>query len=128
MAKFATVRRAYGSSTATTNDLAHFDVPSDAVLIGIDFSMSVLTSTAGDRVRLEAATSSVCQATTNDCNGVLGNADYNPLATSSQNAATNKWLGPLNIFIPKGSRIYIHTIQAGTSATQCTVNFHLVYT
>jgi len=121
------IRRLYGSSTASTNDLAHLDIVSDSILTGIDISISAITATGGDRVQLEISTASICQATTNDCQGVLANADYSYVAGAAGATVNcqNKFCGPTGVFIPRGTRIYMSTLQAGTSATRCTVNLHL---
>lgn len=122
------IRRLYGSSIASTNDLAHIDIVSDSMLTGVDISMSCVAAVGGDRVRLEVSTASICQGTTNDCQGVIANCDFACVvgAAGPQNTFANKQVGPFAVFIPRGTRLYLSTLQAGTTPTQCTANVQLV--
>jgi hypothetical protein len=124
--KATLVRRLYGASTASTNDLAHIDVVSDAVIVGIDWSISTVSFATGDRVAAEISTSSVCQGTSNDCGGVISNCDLACGVVGAPAAMVNKFVGPTGIFVPRGTRIFLSTLQAGTSSTQIRINLHMV--
>jgi len=120
----AIVRHLYAAIAATINDAAHLDIPYDAVLVGIDCNVDATTLAAGDRVEVELSTASVCQATTNDCNGVLANINVAALAIGAI-ANIGKFVGPLNVFLPRGTRVYINALVNGTGAARAMFNLYL---
>lgn len=111
------VRKLYGSSTASTNDLAHIDILADSYLVAVQNSGSAVAGTAGDRVISELSTASVAQATSSDTVGPFFYASYSyAVTTSGANAAINPSVSGLRMFFPRGTRIYLHTTQSGTNA------------
>jgi hypothetical protein len=120
-------RKLYGSSTATTNDLAHIDLPFACRLIGVQMGVIPAAVSNSDSVKLEVSTASVGQVTTNDAQNVLCMAFFAyTLATSgATQPGVNSFVGPLSMALPAGTRVYLHTVQSGTNATGCTAILHL---
>lgn len=129
MATNATVvRKLYASTTASTNDAAHIDILADSYLVAIDFSGSAVAATTGDRVIVELSTGSVAQATTNDTVGPFFYGSYSfAMTTSGVNVATNKAVSGIRLFFARGSRLYLHSTQAGTNAFISEVVLHFLY-
>jgi len=119
----AITRALYGSSTATTNDLAHFDIPYACRIVGIDLTITALAVTTGDSIRIECSTMSAGQLTTNDAQGVIARAGQNTVGSA---AFTNKFIGPTAIALPAGTRVYLHCVQTGTNATLTSCVLHIV--
>lgn len=120
-------RRIYGSSTATTNDLAHIDVGYRCRLVGYLLSLTSLAIINTDSVRMQLSVSSVGALTTNDPQGVLAELSNNYFVTTSGggNMAVISTLSGLAIVLPAGTRVYIHTLQVGTSACACVAILYL---
>jgi hypothetical protein len=120
------VRSIYASSAATTNDLAHIDIGYSCKVVGVAVLLDPTALAAYDAVLLEVSTASTGQQATNDAQGVIARSAYRVGTTTvGFPFSGSSWQGPMAIDIPAGTRIYIHTVQAGTSATRCSILLHL---
>lgn len=121
------VRSIYASSATTTNDLAHIDIGYSCKLVGVSTVIDPTTLVALDAVLLEVSTASTGQQTTNDAQGVLARTNYRAGANTNSVAAPapTSWAGPMAIDIPAGTRVYIHSLQNGTTPTRVSVLLHL---
>jgi hypothetical protein len=122
------VRRMYAASSSTTNDLAHIDLPFACLLVAIDISIQPTVWANSDAVTAELSVSSVGAPITNDAQGILANCAYSYQFTTSGGAQTgvNKTINGIAILLPAGTRVYLHSLQNGTSATRITINLHLL--
>lgn len=118
-------RSLYAASAASTNDLAHIDVLVNSTLVAVDMSIDSAVPTAADRLALELSTASVAQSTTNDAQGILAITPFT-CATAVGQFSANNFKSPMSIFIPAGTRIFLHTTQTGTTSTRCRATLHLV--
>lgn len=121
-------RKLYGSSTATTNDLAHIDLPFGMFLVGLGIDIVPTGPSNTDALIAEVSVSSNGQQNVNDAQGVLGNASYAAALITSgiANIAVNTWNAAIAVFLPAGTRVYLHTYQVGTNATKVLVNLHFL--
>ena len=119
-------RSLYAATAASTNDAAHIDITVDAWIIGIDWAISVAAGATGDRVDTECSVQSVAAATTNDGMGIISRCSYcYTVTTSGATVPVNKFVGPTKLYLPAGTRVYLHTTQAGTSSTRIGCTLHL---
>lgn len=120
-------RRIFGTTTGSTNDLAHIDIPYDAWLTAIILGIAPSAFTTADRVYCEISTSSVGQSATNDALGILGHGELaGVVVTSGSIVGVTIVVAPIRLWIPRGTRIYMHTAQNGSSSTVCRADLHLM--
>lgn len=121
-------RRIYGASSASTNSLAFIDIVADSVLVGVEFGIQNIGPVSTDQLDLELSSASVYQGQTNDALGIIGHATWGFILTTSgaANTAVCITVTPLNYFIPRGTRLYIHTSQTGTTIARCRATLHLL--
>lgn len=122
------IKHLYGVSSASTTDLAHVDILAGAsVLFLIEWSIDNATSNAGDRIVGEISTASASVFATNDAQGIISTCSMTYAMTTSGSAvnAVNKVISPISYPIPSGTRLFLHTVQVGTTATRFSINLHL---
>ena len=122
-----TIRRLYASTTATTSDAAHIDIPYGCRIVGLDLTSTAAVGANGDQTVLEISTASIGQPQLSDAGGILANLGMSyVLATNgAANLSANKYVGPTGITLPPATRIYLHVYQVGSSATKHYCNLHL---
>jgi hypothetical protein len=122
-------RKLYGSSAATTNDLAHIDIGYRCRLVGFLLAMGVVDAAAAahDECIMQISVASVGSISVNDPQGVLAEMDLTTLlvTTGASNRQGNLAVSGLSIILPAGTRVYMHTYQVGTVATKCTAILYL---
>lgn len=112
-------RKIYGSSTSTTNDLAHLDIGYRCRLVAMSLVLSEATPGTTDNCRAQLSVASTGSLAVNDPQGVLAEAAVGFILSTSGvgNPTANFSLTGLSIILPAGTRIYLHTLQVGTAAT-----------
>lgn len=120
-------RKIYGASAASTNDLAHIDIGYRCRVIGFQFNIVAPGAAASDACHAQVSVASVNSILTNDPQGVIAELGLTYImvtsGASAQNASSS--ISGLNLVLPAGTRVYLHTIQTGTSVTRCTCILYL---
>ena len=124
-------RKLYAApATGTTNDAAHFDVSADMWLLGINAAVMMTTTTAGDNMCFEISTASQNQVLMNDALNVLAyfHAGLSLITSGANQPTVNATCSPLKCYIPRGTRVYLHTVGNKTTGS-CFGNFvfHFAY-
>lgn len=118
----------YAATSSTANDLAHIDLPFACLLVAVQLAIQPTAWANNDAVTVELSLSSVGAPITNDAQGVLATACYSYEFTTSGAAQTgvNSNISGMAILLPAGTRVYMHSLQAGTSSTRLFANLHML--
>jgi hypothetical protein len=121
-------RRIFGSSAASTNALSSIDVTTDSILVALALTIQPLAFVNSDALDAELSAASVYQGITNDALSIIANLPYSyGIATQGAvQGSTCLVVSPMQLFIPRGTRIYLHTLQVGTSTTRIRATLHFM--
>lgn len=118
----------FGSVTGGVQDsLAQVDVPSDGFIIGIDWDVRANLDADNEAISAELSFIATNQLTTNDVRGRLSSISQNIAFTTSGNSdcSMQKYVGPIDIPVAGGERLYIHVESTVGVTGQARCNVHL---
>lgn len=118
----------YGAITGDTQNAATTaDIPHDAVITGIDWDCEVNLDADDERVVLELSFIATNQISSNDVRGRISSISGRMSLTTSGVAfgALNKYVGPLDLIVAGGERIYVHVVSATGASGTFRCNVHL---
>jgi len=104
----------YGTISGSTQDaLAQIDIPQDGVLRGIDWDLNVNLDADNEDCQSELSFIAVNQLTTNDVRGRLSSVGVHLAvltAVGGHTAFVQKWVGPFELMVSGGERMYLHVV------------------
>jgi len=117
------IRQLYGAGSANADAVAYLDFIEGTTLLQVQWGVSVDMVADNSIMALQLSTASVGQFTTNDANGVISTIRaYGSLVTSGLQISNMNLVVPLNLALPRGTRVYLHAAIA-TTAYVCNAHF-----
>jgi len=111
----------------TQDALSSVDIPQDGTITGIDWSLTCDLDADGEEIQAEISFIATNQISTNDVRGRLSAIGIRiAFLTSGGSAGTvNKFVGPMEIIVSGGERIYIHAVSTAGVTGNIMCNVHL---
>lgn len=110
----------------TENALAAVDVPRNGRIIAVDWTVHGDADADGEAIRVQLAFGSTVNSS-NDARSVISTVGHQISLTTSGVAvmAINKFVGPLDVAVSGGERLYIHSV--ATAGMTGTIVCHVHY-
>jgi len=119
----------YGAmSGGTQNALAQIDIPQSGVLLGIDWDMHALLDADNEVLQIELSFIATNLLTISDVRGRISSISSGAVVLTSvgvNSVSVQKWIGPFELSLSAGERIYLHSVaQAGIAGdVRCNLHF-----
>jgi len=115
-------------SGGTENAIANIDIPQDGVLLGIDWDINLNLDADNEDMAAELSFIATNQLSQNDVRGRIGSISGRLAvldATGPQFFSIQKWVGPFELSLAAGERIYLHAVSATgvTGEIRCNLHF-----
>lgn len=112
----------------TQNALAQIDIPQDGVVRGVDWDVFANTDADDESITCEFSFIATNQITSNDTRGRISSISAQLAvlsATSGHVIALQKWVGPFELVVSGGERLYIHvsSVVGVTGAVRLNIHF-----
>ena len=118
----------FAAGTGGTEDAAgQIDIPRDGFITGVDWDARALLDADDENFNVELSFIATNQLSTNDVRGRISSISLNMTITTSGVATpyTAKWVGPLDLVVAGGERVYLHVVSSAgvVSVTRCNLHF-----
>lgn len=117
----------YGAITGGTQDgLANIDIPADGFILGVDWDINLNMDTDAETASVELSFIATNQLATNDIRGRISSISSRLAVLSSTSGhvgSLQKWVGPFDISVSGGERIYLHCVSTAgiTGEARCSL-------
>lgn len=118
----------YAAGSGGTEDAAaSVDIPRDGFITGIEWDANADLDADTERFRAELSFIATNQFATNDVRGRISSVSVQISLTTSgiATAFLQKWVGPLNLRVAGGERLYLHLFGTSGLASEARCNVHL---
>ncbi len=118
----------YGAIAGGTEDaIAQIDVPQDGVMRGIDWDILANVDADSESLVCEFSFIGTNQVSTNDVRGRISSIGGQLAvlsATSGHFVSMQKWIGPFELMLSGGERLYLHSVAVAGVQGACRLNIH----
>ena len=111
----------------TENAIAQIDVPQDGVMRGIDWDMNVNMDADNEDIQIEFSFIATNVLTTNDVRGRISSVGAHLAvltAVGGHVVSVQKWIGPFELMLSAGERMYLHSVSDVGVVGQVRLNIH----
>lgn len=123
-----TILGLYGAYTGGAEDaIAQLDIPQDGVITGVDWDGNANLDADNEESIVELSFIATNQADQNDVRGRISSITARISLTTSGIATVqmNKFVGPMDLPVAAGERIYLHSKSTSGVNGSCRCNVHL---
>lgn len=110
----------------TQDALAQIDIPQDGIIRGLEWDAFANLDADGEFFEAELSFIATNQANTNDVRGRISSisSQLTLLTSGYAISSVQKWVGPFELVVSGGERIYLHVLSTAGVAGDIRLNVH----